>query len=34
VLYYSAVVVLVSLMELSLPLGPSGKTRMLAPWLE
>ena len=34
VLYYSAVVVLVSLIELSLPLGPSGKARMLAPWLE
>jgi len=34
VLYYSAVVALISLLELILPLGPSGKARMLAPWLE
>src|SRR5712672_815417 len=34
VLYYAAVVALISLLELILPLGPSGKARMLAPWLE
>ena len=34
ILYYAVVVALVSLVELSLPLGPSGKARILAPWLE
>jgi hypothetical protein len=32
--YYSVVVALVILVDLVLPLGPSGKVRMLAPWLE
>ena len=32
--YYSVVVALVSLVVLILPLGPSGKARILAPWLE
>ena len=32
--YYSAVVALVILVNLVVPLGPSGKVRMLAPWLE
>jgi len=34
IFYYTVVVALVSLVEFSLPLGPSGKARMLAPWLE
>jgi small basic protein len=34
ILYYAVVVALVSLVELSLPVGPSGKARILAPWLE
>jgi hypothetical protein len=34
VAYYSLVVTLVILVELALPLGLSGKARMLAPWLE
>ena len=32
--YYSAVVALVILVDLVVPLGPTGKVRMLAPWLE
>jgi hypothetical protein len=34
VLYYTAMVALVSLVDFSLPLPPSEKGRMLAPWLE
>ena len=34
ILYYAVVVALVSLVELSLPVGPSGNARILAPWLE
>jgi small basic protein len=34
VLYYSAVVALVTVMDLSVPLAPSGEGRMLASWLE
>jgi hypothetical protein len=34
VAYYSLVVALIILVDLALPLGPSGKVRMLAPWLE
>jgi hypothetical protein len=34
VAYYSVVVALVCLVQFTLPLGPSGKARMLAPWLE
>jgi Domain of unknown function (DUF4956) len=32
--YYSVVVALVILVDLVVPLGPTGKVRMLAPWLE
>jgi hypothetical protein len=34
VLYYGAVVALVAVMDLSVPLAPSGEGRMLASWLE
>jgi hypothetical protein len=34
VLYYAAVVALVTVMDLSVPLAPSGEGRMLATWLE
>jgi hypothetical protein len=34
VLYYTAVVALVTVMDLSVPLAPSGEGRMLASWLE
>jgi hypothetical protein len=34
VLYYAAVVALVTVMDLSVPLAPSGEGRMLAAWLE
>jgi hypothetical protein len=34
VLYYAAVVALVTVMDLSVPLAPSGEGRMLASWLE
>jgi hypothetical protein len=34
VLYYAAVVALVMVMDLSVPLAPSGEGRMLASWLE
>jgi hypothetical protein len=32
--YYSVIVALVVLLDLIAPLGPSGKVRLLAPWLE
>ena len=34
VAYYSVVVALVILVDLVVPLGPTSKARMLAPWLE
>ena len=34
VVYYAVVVALVTVMDLSVPLAPSGEGRMLAAWLE